>query len=138
MDDIFQTLHRAAADLIKSRYTPQRHVIAAAVMTASGKVYSAVNLDSYLRRAAMCAEAGAIAAAMTAGEREITAILAVRHDEGIAAPQLVSPCGICRELIADYGPDAMVFVPDVNGAPKAHNVAELLPNRYAKQGKQIS
>ncbi len=138
-EQIFKTLRQSASDLIEARYEPKRHVIAAAVMGASGKVYAAVNLDSYLRRAAICAEAGAISAAMTAGERGITGILAMRHDrEGgpeHAQPQLVSPCGICRELIADYGMDAVVFVPAENKDFSAETISSLLPNRYAKQGK---
>ncbi|HCM84337.1 MAG TPA: cytidine deaminase [Alphaproteobacteria bacterium] len=136
-DKIFAALRDAATQLIQARYEPKRHVIASAAMGASGKIYTAVNLDSYLRRAAICAEAGAIAAAMTAGEKSITAILAMRHDREFdhSIPQLVAPCGICRELIADYGMDATVFVPSENKDFSAETVSSLLPNRYAKQGK---
>ena len=136
-DSLYHALYDAAADLIQQRYAPKRHVIAAAVQAASGKIYTAVNLDSYLRRAAICAEAGAIAAAMTAGETAITAILAVRHDMevGDAGPQLVSPCGICRELIADYSKEAIIFVPNAHDNFTAETISALLPNRYAKQGK---
>jgi len=135
---IFKQLKAAASDLIELRYTPKRHVIASATMGASGKIYTAVNLDSYLRRAAICAEAGAIAAAMTAGETGIQAILAMRHnrEESDSEPQLVSPCGICRELIADYGiHNALVFVPSAGKDFSAETISALLPNRYAKQGK---
>lgn len=139
LEQKFETLRKAASDLIEARYTPKRHVVAAAVMGGSGKTYTSLNLDSYLRRAASCAEAGAIAAAMTAGETEITGILAMRHDresgEPHLPPQLVSPCGICRELISDYGPHAFVFVPAENENFSAAPISSLLPNRYAKQGK---
>lgn len=140
LDQTFEILRKVASDLIEERYEPKRHVIAAAVMGASGKIYTSVNLDSYLRRAAICAEAGAVAAAMTAGETGITAILAMRHDRDGSPqhqqPQLVSPCGICRELIADYGLEGtLVFVPSENKDFSAETISSLLPNRYAKQGK---
>lgn len=135
-EQIFETLYQTAADLIIQRHKPGAHAVSAAVMGASGKVYSAVNLDCYLRRAAVCAEPGAIAAAMSAGEPHITAILAVRYNsESPDAPRVVSPCGICRELIADYGPGAAIFVPDGDDVKKTA-VGALLPNRYAKQGKE--
>lgn len=136
MNQAFQPLRAAAADLIKSRHRARAHELAAAVMGASGKIYAAVNLDCFSRSSSTCAESGAIAAALSAGEAAITAILTVRYnaDHG-AEPSLVSPCGRCRELIADYGKDAIVFVPDHHGGHTAETIGALLPNRYAKQGK---
>ena len=137
MENHFNELYKAAADLIKSRHKSMMHTVAAAVMGASGKIYASVNLDCYLRRAAVCAEPGAISAALSAGESYITGIVAVRYDAAKEeAPWVVSPCGICRELIADYGPDADVFVPDENGCEHAVTIHELLPNRYAKLSKR--
>jgi len=133
-DKHFQELHTAAAELIMARYAPRRHVIAAAVRGMSGKIYTAVNLDCHLRRAAVCAEGAAIALAMSAGEEKIKSVLALRYDPEVGAPWVVSPCGICRELILDYGDHAQVYVPDQHG-PHAAAAEELLPNRYAKQAK---
>jgi cytidine deaminase len=129
-------LYAAAAALIKQRYTPKRHVIAAAAMGASGKIYTAVNLDCYLRRAAVCAEGAVITMAMTAGESGITDILALRYDPEKGEPWLVSPCGVCRELILDYGEGAQIYLPDGQGGVQTMTVADILPNRYAKEGKQ--
>jgi len=133
----FDGLYRAASDLIKSRHRARAHELAAAVMGASGKIYTAVNLDCFSRTAAACAESSAIAMALTAGENSISAILTVRyHNESSVDPSLVSPCGRCRELISDYGKDATVFVPDETGGPQTCKIHDLLPNRYAKQGKR--
>ena len=132
----FQILYDTAATLIKSRYTPRRHVIAAAAMGESGKIYTAVNLDCYLRRAAVCAEGAVITMAMTAGEKHITAILALRYDPERGEPWLVSPCGVCRELILDYGEGADIYLPDGHGGAQIMTIADILPNRYAKEGKQ--
>ncbi len=133
-DKNFDELHRAAAELIMARYAPRRHVIAAAVRGGSGQIYTAVNLDCHLRRAAVCAEGAAIALAMSAGEEKITAVLALRYDPEVGAPWIVSPCGICRELILDYGEGAQVYVPNAGG-PHAAAAEALLPNRYAKMQK---
>ena len=135
-DQNFNDLYQSAAALIKSRYAPRKHVIAAAVMGGSGKIYSAVNLDSHLRRAAVCAEGAAIAIAMSAGEEKITAVLALRYDPETGEPWVVSPCGVCRELILDYGQDAAVYVPNGANQPNVMIASDLLPNRYAKQGKR--
>lgn len=135
-DATFNQLFQSAAALIKQRYAPKRHVIAAAAMGESGKIYTSVNLDCYLRRAAVCAEGAAITQAMTAGEKHIKAILALRYDPGQGEPWLVSPCGVCRELILDYGEGADIYLPDGHGGAQIMTVADILPNRYAKEGKQ--
>jgi cytidine deaminase len=134
-DKNFEALYQTAHDLIKSRYTPKKHVIGAAVIAGSGKIYSAVNLDSHLRRAAVCAEGAAIAIAMSAGEAKITSILALRYDAETDTSWIVSPCGVCRELILDYGEDATVYVPASDNQPHTMTASDILPNRYAKQGK---
>jgi cytidine deaminase len=130
-DKNYHELHMAAAELIMARYAPKKHVIAAAVRGASGEIYTAVNLDCHLRRAAVCAEGAAIALAMSAGEEKIKAVLALRYDPEVGQPWIVSPCGICRELILDYGDHAVVYVPDQK-QPHAETAEALLPNRYAK------
>ncbi len=123
-------LTTAAQTLIATRFVPQRHVIAAAVRGLSGKIYSAVSLDCHLRRASVCAEGAAISTAISAGETGITAIAAIRQRE-TGESYVVSPCGICRELITDYGPDADVVVPAFP-TDKIAKIGDLLPDRYAK------
>jgi len=132
-DKNYDALYEAAAALIKQRYAPRKHVIAAAVMGASGNIYTAVNLDCHLRRAAVCGEGAAIAIAMSAGEERIKAVLALRHDPKQSKDLwVVSPCGVCRELIMDYGPDAAVYMPDQQDGAHTMSSEALLPNRYAK------
>lgn len=135
-DTIFNQLFQSASELIKERYQPRRHVIAAAAMGNSGKIYTSVNLDCYLRRAAVCAEGAAITMAMSEGEGGIKAILALRYDPERGEPWLVSPCGVCRELILDYGEGATIYLPDGHGGAQVMTIADILPNRYAKEGKQ--
>jgi cytidine deaminase len=130
-----QELIRIATDLITSRYLENRHHIAAAVRGKSGKVYTGIHLDTYVGRASVCAEAVAMGQAMSAGEKEIDSIVSVRHPrprEANQEIQIVSPCGICREMLADFAPGCRVIVP-VNGEIGEVDVKDLLPNKYFRQ-----
>jgi len=95
-----------------------------------------VNLDAYLGRMAVCAEAVALGQAVTeSGETGIETIVAVRHPEPADKDQtivVVSPCGSCRELIWDYDRNARVIVPGANG-PAIAAIGELLPNKYSRE-----
>jgi len=125
----------AATAAIKQRYRDDWQEVGAALRTRSGKIFTGVNLDAYLGRMAVCAEAVALGRAVVdLGDAGIETIVAVRHpppgekDQTIA---VVSPCGACRELIFDYDPQARVIVP--NGKAQAVvPIAELLPNKYSR------
>jgi cytidine deaminase len=125
----------AATAAIKSRYRDDWQEVGAALRTRSGKVFTGVNLDAYLGRMAVCAEAVALGRAVVeAGDTGIDTIVAVRHpppadrDRSIV---VVSPCGACRELIFDYDPKARVIVPNAAG-PAVVPIVELLPNKYSR------
>lgn len=122
----------AARALIRERYAENRHHIAAALRTKSGKIHIGLHLDTYVGRASVCAEAVAVGTAMAAGDRDIVAIVSVRHPrprDANQAIQVVSPCGICREMLTDFAPDCRVIVPR-DGGLVAVAPAELLPNKY--------
>ena len=97
----------AARRAITANYDGERyiHTVGAAVRTAGGKIY--VGIDVYSVHGA-CAEQVALGAAMTAGEREFTDIVAVRGPEGA---ELLPPCGNCRQLLSDYAPAAVSSSP---------------------------
>ena len=125
----------AASAAIKARYRDDWQEVGAALRTRSGKIFTGVNLDAYLGRMAVCAEAVALGRAVVEiGDEGIDTIVAVRQppprekDQSIA---VVSPCGACRELIFDYDRDARVIVP--NGRSQVVvPIAELLPNKYSR------
>ncbi len=122
---LIDTAHRLLAD----RFRKDRHEVGAALRTRSGRLFAAVNLDTRLRRMGVCAEVMAIGMAAAAGDTEIEVIVAVNR-EG----RVVSPCGACREVIADYAPEARVIVLGETGAQEIP-VSELLPLRYRKDGR---
>jgi cytidine deaminase len=128
-------LVEAATAAIKERYRDDWQEVGAALRTRDGAVYTGVNLDAYLGRMAVCAEAVALGRAFVElGDDGIETIVAVRHpppDEKDQSIRVVSPCGACRELIFDYDPRARVIVPSGN-APGVVAIADLLPNKYRR------
>ncbi len=100
------------------------HTVGAAIRCKSGKVYVGVNLYS-LHGA--CAEQVAIGTAITNGERDFDAVVAVRGKEG---GEIIPPCGNCRQILHDYMPDCDVIV-SVCGEPKKIKAKELLPFSYS-------
>jgi cytidine deaminase len=125
-------LIEAARALIRERYAENRHHIAAALRTRAGKIHTGLHLDTYVGRASVCAEAVAVGSAIAAGDPDIVAIVSVRHPrprEANQTIQVVSPCGICREMLADFAPDCRVIVPKDGGLIRVAPL-ELLPNKY--------
>jgi cytidine deaminase len=106
--------------------------VGAALRTREGRVYAAVNLDTYVGRCATCAEAAVLAKAYSEGERRFDAVVAVRWT-GRGRPRVVSPCGICREMLADYG-DPWVIHPGRRGLVRTR-ASRLLPSRYQRDGE---
>ena len=131
-----QELIVAATQAISRRYKHDWQEVGAALRTRDGRIFTGVNLDAYLGRMAVCAEAVALGRAVTeTGETGIDTIVAVRHPEPVESDQdirVVSPCGSCRELIWDYDRNARVIVPTANG-PTIAPIAELLPNKYSRE-----
>src|SRR3546814_12196359 len=112
-DDL--ALIEAASALIRKRYAVGRHHIAAALRTRSGRIFTGLHLDTYVGRASVCAEAVAVGQAMADGagpDDPVTAIVSVRPPrptEEHQDIQVVAPCGICRELIRDFAPNARLI-----------------------------
>ncbi|HWA51402.1 MAG TPA: cytidine deaminase [Dongiaceae bacterium] len=129
-----QVLIDQARSLIEERYLENRHHIASAVRGASGRIYTGLHLDTYVGRASVCAEAVALGQAMAAGEKAIQAIVSVRHPRPREQHQdckVVSPCGICREMLTDFAPGAAVILLRGDGLVRVP-VEELLPAKYRR------
>jgi cytidine deaminase len=136
LTDHDRELIAAATDAITRRYRDDWQEVGAALRTRDGRVFTGVNLDAYLGRMAVCAEAVALGKVVTdLGPRGIDTIVAVRHPSPIEVDQtivVVSPCGACRELIWDYDRDARVIVPG-NDGPTVAAIGDLLPNKYRRE-----
>ena len=135
LTDHDKELIAAATKAIKQRYRNDWQEVGAAVRTRDGRVVVGVNLDAYVGRGAVCAEAVAIGTALTdKGDLGIDTIVAVRHpkpgEKGDIA--VVSPCGACREQLHDYDAKARVIVPNGEQGPEVTTIGDLLPNKYRR------
>jgi cytidine deaminase len=130
-----RALTTAAIDFIRQRYVENRHHIGAAIRGGSGQIYLGLHLDTYVGRCSVCAEAVALGSALSAGETTIKAVVSVRHPrprELHAQPRVVSPCGICREMLTDFAPGAGIIMARPSGLARLP-VADLLPDKYRRQ-----
>jgi cytidine deaminase len=119
-----QDIIRAAREIMETRYVPGKHCIGAAIRTKKGNLFVGVHVEANCGRIAVCGEAIAIGVAATHGDTAISQIVAVTESGDI-----VPPCGMCRELISDYAPDAHVIL-ESDGEVKCVSVLELLPEKY--------
>ncbi|SLN48610.1 Cytidine deaminase [Roseivivax jejudonensis] len=119
-----------AARAVRERaYAPySRFKVGAALRTAGGVVHVGCNVENVAYPEGTCAEAGAIAAMVAAGETEIAALHVVAN-----APEPVPPCGGCRQKIAEFaGPDVTVTLATLAGAERVMSVSELLPGAFGR------
>ena len=121
-------LVRAAAQAREGSVSPySKFKVGAALLTKSGKIIGGANVESASYGLTCCAERVALFKALTEGQREFIAVAVVARWDG--GPM---PCGACRQLLAEYAPDAKVFVADtVNvGVVKRFTVKKLLPRAF--------
>ena len=128
LDQVNRVLIDHARRIISERFVEGRHHVGAAIRTRVGRIFAAVHLEATVGRVAVCAEACALGIAATEGDTEVECVVAVNRHGNI-----VTPCGMCRELISDYSPEARVIIPGQDG-PTTVGIAQLLPNKYNKTG----
>jgi cytidine deaminase len=102
-----------------------RFAVGAAVRTLAGGVYTGCNVENASYGLAVCAERSAIFAAVAAEGPDMRVGAVAVHAEARSVP----PCGACRQVIAEFGPDARVVFPS-GGAPVAMSLGDLLPERF--------
>jgi cytidine deaminase len=100
--------------VIAKHHRPHWHTVAAALRDEHGRIWTGLHLGATVGRLSVCAEPVALGRALLEGGGRIVTAVAVRHPKAEEASQeiaVVSPCGACRELLADYAPGAWVIVP---------------------------
>jgi cytidine deaminase len=131
MSERNKDLVKAAADTITARYRPDWHVVGAALRLRTGEIVTGVHLDANVGRIAVCAEAIALGRAVTEhGSSDVETIVAVYHQSD-GRINVVAPCGMCREMIADYAPDARVLIMADEDIVE-RSIRELLPAKYSR------
>lgn len=134
LTDADEKLIDHATEATKTAFDPEKwggaHIVGAALRTDSGEVYTGVSMPASVGRVSMCAEPVALGSAIADGKTEFATSVAVRHplpDENRDF-EVVPACGVCRELLADYGSDIEIIVPHDGELRKADALA-LLPTR---------
>lgn len=120
----------------KNAYTPYSHYcVGAALLTVSGKLYTGCNIENAAYTPTNCAERTAIFKAVSEGEREIAmlAVVAGREEQQPPFALYASPCGVCRQVIAEFAkPDAVVLLAKSEDDYRRVTLAELLPFGFTK------
>ncbi len=122
----YEQLMAVARDAFQHSYAPySKFRVGAALLAKDGQIFSGCNIEVVSYAGTMCAERVALAKAVSTGVTAFEAI-AVVCEQG---PDLW-PCGICRQLLAEFGTEIQVLVSLADGSIKKHSVSELLPNLF--------
>ena len=124
LDTLDIDLYQAASRILLASHHADNHRVASAIRGASGTIYLGLHLGS--KRVSICAESSAIANARMAGETHLSNAVAVCMNMDTGLPQVINPCGVCRELFSTFGPEMSVLV-DAQGTIAKVTMAELLP-----------
>ena len=117
-----QELLKAALDARLKAYAPySKFLVGAAVLAASGKIYTGCNIENASYGLTVCAERNALFNAVGAGERKFTALCVVGDMEGP-----ISPCGACRQVMAEFKVPCIILA-NLKGEVKEYSLEELLP-----------
>ncbi|MBP0483826.1 cytidine deaminase [Sagittula salina] len=122
------SLADAARAVRENAYAPYSHFkVGAALKTPSGEVFVGCNVENVAYPEGTCAEAGAIAAMVAAGETEFAEVCVIAD-----SPHPVPPCGGCRQKLMEFGkPGAKVTLATLDGAVFETTVADLLPGAFS-------
>ncbi len=122
----YDGLIERASEAMKSAYAPYSGFrVGAALLSKKGLIYSAGNIENASSGADICAERAALAQAVASGEREFEAIAVVGETE-----EPIAPCGICRQILIEFGEDILILMANARGSALAATVGELLPRAF--------
>ena len=125
-----EQLMRTAKKVMKNAHAPySKFRVGAAILLTNGEIFPGCNVENASYGMTNCAERTAIfsAVAQLGPTIEIRAV-AVTNDQGVPC----SPCGACRQVIYEFGPDAMILFQSASGPKQAH-ITELLPEGFRLQ-----
>lgn len=123
-----QDLQTAATQVRERAYAPYSGFkVGAAVRAASGAVYVGCNVENVAYPEGTCAEAGAIAAMIAAGDSQLTEVFVIAD-----SPEPVTPCGGCRQKLAEFGGgDVPVTMATLGRVHVTRPLADLLPGAFS-------
>ena len=113
-----------AAEARSNAHAPYSHYKAgAALLTSSGMVYTGCNVENAAYGLTICAEQVAVVKAVSDGESDFVAVAVVTENGG-------TPCGACRQVLNEFGPDMRILVADASGEYRVYGLRDLLPDSF--------
>ncbi len=130
MKNSTEQLFQQAKAARENAYCPYSgHKVGAALLTSGGEIFVGCNVENSSYGATQCAERVAIQNAVSKlGKIKISEILVVT-DADPAWP----PCGLCRQVIAEFGPEARIHISTLKGEIKSFPFSELFPHAFTPQ-----
>ena len=123
-EDEICTLLAAASAAREAAYVPYSHFpVGAALLAPDGQVFVGCNVENASFGLTICAERNAVAGAVAHGMRQFLAVAVVTGNG-------VTPCGACRQVLAEFNPDMTVIVADTAGRQRIYTLSELLPAAF--------
>ena len=117
-----------AAKAMANSYSPySKFAVGAAIECNDGSVFTGCNVENAAYRAAVCAEATAIASAVTAGSRSFKRIAIISEGSSYCFP-----CGICRQMLNEFSPEMEVLCARADGRYVSYPLTALLPMAFVK------
>ena len=126
---LFEELVEAAARIREHAYAPySRFKVGAAVLAESGQLFTGCNVENCSYGLALCAERGAIAAAVAAGETTVQLVAIVTSSD-----EPSPPCGMCLQTLAEFGnPETPVVLVNLRGVRRQLRLRDLMPHAFAR------
>jgi cytidine deaminase len=124
-EDVIEDLVAEARKARKRAYAPYSGFLVGAAVLAGGRIYAGANVENAAYPLSVCAERNAVAAAVTAGKREIRAVAVVAAE---ADP--TPPCGGCRQVLHEFGPEMLVISESSSGRRAEWVLSALLPSAF--------
>jgi cytidine deaminase len=115
----------AAAEVRANAYAPYSEFRVGAAVLAGGRIFTGVNAENASYPLGMCAERNAVGAAVTAGEKKIDCVAVVT-----AAARPTPPCGGCRQVLWEFGPESLVVSETTSGKRVAWALEDLIPDAF--------
>jgi len=122
----YDALIEQAKEAMNEAYAPYSGFnVGAALLGKSGRIYCAGNIENAASGAGICAERAALARAVASGEKEFLAVAVVGTSD-----EPVSPCGLCRQSLMEFGEDITVIMSNAAGEAIVAKLSELLPAAF--------
>ncbi|MCL4265229.1 MAG: cytidine deaminase [Anaerolineae bacterium] len=122
-----EALIQAAVAVREQAYAPySKYPVGAALLTPDGRIFTGVNVENASYGLTICAERTAVFKAVSEGYREFVAVAVATENAG-------SPCGACRQVLAEFAGDIPVWLVDAAGHGRETTLYTLLPDHFGPE-----